>query len=501
MLTGLPDPIYRIIQSFLSKNDYHYLMHSSKKEFSEIKRLTIYYNLTAERSVQYLTNESFRNQIISLVKNTREQVSLKLARGVDLLPTEVLLEHSVETVDIYQVDDRTFQHFTKIRNINCWSSPIEQPISFNEIKSMLFVTWPSCLTQELTVSKLERLKINNLIDFHDDVSIFSNIPYLELNSCYNIKDFSSLGPKQKRLFLSGAKYLTDVKSFATVKHLTLHDCQSVEDISSLKNVYHLEIMMCDQIKVMWREKDHSVHRIFLYFMKAAIDSNILVEALKGITHVRVEYPRFYDVSMLSEAKSALVICSEVEDVSALQNARKLILTQARKIQDFSMLGEVQDLTITNASKSSLYPVGNHTHSRFRSITLVQCDLSDSSLGFLSDYYSISVSWTNVVPLLQSLDFRNIQEITLRKCEDLITVIGLANVPKVTIQDCPVEDISNLGKGNHTVSISSCHSIRDVSSLSEVPVVKIANCRGIEDYSCLKSVPRLVIFKVYERFFL
>lgn len=65
---------------------------------------------------------------------------------------------------------------------------------------------------------------------------------------------------------------------------------------------------------------------------------------------------------------------------------------------------------------------------------------------------------------------------------------------MTIQDCfSLEDISNLGRGNHTVAISDCLSVRDVSSLSQVPVVKLANCRGIEDYSCLKSVPRLAIF--------
>eukprot|EP01040_Poterioochromonas_malhamensis_P002100 gene2100-2239_t len=502
MMLRVPDPIYGIIQSFLSQNDYHYLMNSSKELFFEIKRLTIYFSLTAERSMCYLTNEAFRNQIKSLVKSCREQVSLKLGRGDDFLPTEVLLEHPVEKVDVRNVDDRTFQHLAKIRTINCWISTIKHPISFNEIKNILFVTWPSCLTQELTVSKLERLTINNLINFHDDVSIFSNIPYLELNSCYNIKDFSSLGPKQKRLFLSGAKYLTDVKSFATVKHLTLLDCQSVEDISLLKNVYHLEIMMCDQIKVMWKEKDHSVHRIHLDFIKSNIDPNIVVEALNGIAHVRVEFPRITDVSMLAEAKSVLVICSEVLDVSPLRNAKKLILSQASKIKDFGMLGEVRNLTITNANKSCFYPVGNNTHSRFRSISLVKCDLSDSSLSFLCDYHSITLSSINVVPLLDCLDFRNVQEFTIRRCEDLITLTGLANVRKVTIQDCySLVDISNLGRGNHTVAISDCLSIRDVSSLSQVPVVKIANCRGIEDYSCLKSVPRLTIFIGSERVFL
>ncbi len=65
---------------------------------------------------------------------------------------------------------------------------------------------------------------------------------------------------------------------------------------------------------------------------------------------------------------------EVLDASQLRNVKKLILSQASKIKDFGMLGEVQNLTITNANKSCLNSVGNYTHSRFKSISLVKCEV-------------------------------------------------------------------------------------------------------------------------------
>ena len=59
---------------------------------------------------------------------------------------------------------------------------------------------------------------------------------LNLSSCYNISDVSSLG-NVHTLNLSGCGNISDVSSLGNVHTLDLSECENISDVSSLGNVH------------------------------------------------------------------------------------------------------------------------------------------------------------------------------------------------------------------------------------------------------------------------
>lgn len=59
LIFDLPDVIIKQLQSFLSYDDIHYFMNTSKRYFSCLKQETIYFSLNQEKSLEYVENERF----------------------------------------------------------------------------------------------------------------------------------------------------------------------------------------------------------------------------------------------------------------------------------------------------------------------------------------------------------------------------------------------------------------------------------------------------------
>lgn len=59
----LPEVIFRLIQTFLSSYDYHYLVNSSKRLFGDLKRRTIYFQLSEKWSRQYVEDKDFKRMV------------------------------------------------------------------------------------------------------------------------------------------------------------------------------------------------------------------------------------------------------------------------------------------------------------------------------------------------------------------------------------------------------------------------------------------------------
>eukprot|EP01040_Poterioochromonas_malhamensis_P016318 gene16318-18496_t len=177
----VPEEIYPLLKSFLRQDDYHCLINASKG-FSRIKQQTVYYTLTDEKSVEFCTSETFRNNVLSQVKSPQQQISLRLANSVLM---GILLQYPVHTVTTCGLDDVTFPLLRRIKVIRILSasaSNLYQSISFSEIEILFMPSWINCFKSEPTLSCLSCLEINDCSAL-TDVSILSNIPILKIRSC------------------------------------------------------------------------------------------------------------------------------------------------------------------------------------------------------------------------------------------------------------------------------------------------------------------------------
>eukprot|EP01033_Poteriospumella_lacustris_P025096 gene25096-gene22385 len=77
-LIQLPEIIFTLIQTFLSYDDYHYFLNTSKLHFSHLKRRTIVFRLTERRSLQYMEDKEFQGLLLSKVEDGWKQIRINL---------------------------------------------------------------------------------------------------------------------------------------------------------------------------------------------------------------------------------------------------------------------------------------------------------------------------------------------------------------------------------------------------------------------------------------
>lgn len=498
----VPEEVYPLLQSFLCQDDYHCLMNTSKGLFALIKQQTVYYTLSSEKSEEYCVSETFRNHVRNQVKSPQQQISLVLS---SLVSTEVLLQHPVHEVcissitDVTYLSNLTFQLLRRIKVIRVLLiSNLYQSINFSEteIQKLSISNWMNCFKHESTLSCLSYLEIGDCLTL-TDVSILRNIPILKIRSCPLVKDFSSLGPKQVELEISGARYLTDARSFATVKHLTLDHCESLEDISFLKNVHNLEVVSCYSLRDLWKLKGHTIHKLTLSDYYGREED---YAPLRDIPEIHLTGCNIRDVSIFSNAISVqLNDCNEVIDVSALYRVKNLALCNCRQLQHMTLFNDIQSLSLNNFTNLQLrYPPLNIEIARTgpRTLHLQLYHITTEQAPMLLNYHNLRFTRLRISSILNSLTFYQLQKMEIVNCEDLVEVKGLENVHTVSLQSCSyLRDIRCLGRGNHTVSLKYCNNIEDISSLRDVQVVAIIECRGIVDYSSLKFVPRKKIIRM------
>ncbi len=76
LLVNLPDVIIKHLQSFLSNDDFHYFLNSSKRHFRSLKKETVYFSLNREKSREYVEDGRFRKMILRKVKDSSKQIGL-----------------------------------------------------------------------------------------------------------------------------------------------------------------------------------------------------------------------------------------------------------------------------------------------------------------------------------------------------------------------------------------------------------------------------------------
>lgn len=90
---------------------------------------------------------------------------------------------------------------------------------------------------------------------------------------------------------------------------------------------------------------------------------------------------------------------------------------------------------------------------------------------------------------------HIHTLILSGCEKISDVSALGNVHTLDLTCCRIRDVSMLGR-NHTLILAGCSGIKDVSTLGGVHTLDLTGCDQIKDVSALGSVHTLVLFGCY-----
>ncbi len=479
-LIQLPDIIFTLIQTFLSYDDYHYFLNTSKLHFSHLKRRTIVFRLTERRSLQYMEDKEFQGLLLSKVEDGWKQIRLTWQQF-----------HFFRTYDVSVPHDSSYfdPGLERLNVMDRMVMEVIPPLSpqVTELKLTSFTK----LRDVSNLSNLTKLIINTS-PFLEDISPLENIADLTFHSCMTLSDFSIFtGKKMLRFELDGSPKLSNVSVFKNVRILVLRLLDNIQDISSLSHVYDLTIQYCPKVNDIRGLGGH--HHLEISFC----DKNLIgYESLFGIPHVKLAGCNISDISVLREAKSVeFQSCWSLKDYEPLKNARKVSIYQTEQFLNLNALCNVFDLSLSTFSamkRMTLLDLRNHN------LTIDFPGIDEDgvkSTSFLSFTKSLTISsfhfpqatLTELTPTLKHL-----QSLTIQNSEVIIEIKGLEDIPTVKLINLPsVSDISGLGR-NHNVELRYCPKIKDVSNLANVQCITIKQCKGISDYSILSKVPRLKV---------
>lgn len=488
MIINLPEVIFQLIRTFISNDDYHYFLNTSKKHFTDLKRRTIFFPLNKTISEQYLKDKDFQSLLLSKVEDGWKQIKI----FHDPVYFRFMYDPTVPHLTDLTVDEIFTADRTKLRPF---------PLHVKE----LTISKGLKLRDVSNASHLLKISINQA-DFLEDISPLQNVPDLTFQSCPLISNFSMLnGQHQKKLTIINCKKLINVSSFDSIRIIVIKDCFELQNISPLYGVYDLTIIKCPKI---FNIADLGGHYRFHIADTPVIGG---YEALVGVSHVILHSVGVVPLQPLQYAKSVEIRNGgPLGDVSYLKKVKKVALLQCLGVENILELQDIPDLTVTsNLTVDEIKQLRNpRLHLTLplndQIIILNNNKSNDQNKIFLPNTKDLTISGPNCY--LQESFFKHLQSLTIQNSNlkfdngysinfGITMIVGLEDIPTVRLigLSC-LWDITGLGR-NHEVELRDCPSIQDVSSLANVSIVKIVNCKSIYHYNALSKVPRLKIVKM------
>eukprot|EP01137_Pigoraptor_chileana_P024526 Opistho-2@92555 len=254
-----------------------------------------------------------------------------------------------------------------------------------------------------------------------------------------------------------------------------------------------------------------------------------LQCLVGVSRVDLHFSYFTDLSPLRLAKYVSLNDMDVDDISALANAREIRLMNCPKVMDVSMLKNVRVFVMDDCDFTTIPPELGSIHrleltspvlrdvSAVRSIhtlILVNCHRIEniSALRNVQHTLDLSVGRNTYVGMptfdvsclsrlhTLRLDFRPITGISQLGGVHTLSIArakfndddlsSLRSVHTLSLEDTRVADVSSLGHV-HTLNLSFCKHLGDLSALSRCYSLNFTAAR-ICDVSLLGEVHTLVL---------
>lgn len=480
-LVQLPEVLLYIIKEYLSNEDSHYFLNTSKSGFNELKKKTIYFNLTSLKSLSYYHDPIFQNLLLSKVENGWKQISLQFER-IPIPFNQDLPIHKIRIAD-FTASLSDISHIECIRT----SIEVDQIPPIPKVKELAFINGYE-LTDVSPCSHLSKLEIK-YSSYLSDITPLKDIPDLRFNDCDSITDYSMLNcTKQQNLQIKFCSQLKNVDNFRWIRTIELTDCHALQDVSPLNGVYDLSISYCSSVRDISGLGNH-----YKIYIANCSDDLFGYESLLHVPHIRLAACNIVDLSCFRYAKSVhLYDCVQIVDCSPIKHARKVILDGCAEITNLSELVHVYDLSLLHLIQAD--KIGTPCNVRFRLFDSIFCAMKDYNFLYNIKYLTIcpNIQFVELIHDGKIDCLRHLLSLTIQECGELQHVHGLGEIPAIKLVNCnQLRDISGLGR-NRSVEIENC-PVEDVGYLKDVQVVTIIKCSKIKDFTCLLAVPRLKIF--------
>lgn len=249
----------------------------------------------------------------------------------------------------------------------------------------------------------------DLSEWSHDVE-FQFLHELKLLYCTNVTNLPSM-PKIKRLTVLHVSSLESIPTFPTLKHLVIVHCSSFRELMPQPKLLHFEI---------------------------------------------VSKTSFIDFSALDGQTFLSVVCDGLLDANPFRNAYHLSFSYSANVRNIGRAAS----SLLSSRRSLIF---RKTILDNRSLNnLFRLELSQINLSSVEIKNIAHLELNSCTGLFNTTNIQNItQSLTLKYCNDLVSLSNLQNIPRVNLHCLPnVKDISGLGYHDH-LNISCVPFLQDL----------------------------------------
>jgi hypothetical protein len=508
-LLSISEDIFYLFQYFLSNKDYKSLLNCSK-QFTKLKINTLRYRLNSKDAISFCDDQSFREMILSRLKDKSQQLSVDISYFSKETDTFQNLNYlsGCKSVRLYisEPPSSAFASLCNIQNLHLygWS----QFTSFPYLKNVKKIT---------LVSFSELTDVSQLFDVSDitlifckaltDISGLSKAISIHLQDCERLTDISSLGTHQKKITIINCP-VVEVNQLRNVPFLSFTDCKAINNIEELGNVVHLELINCPNVF----NVNKLTHNAFVAIDRC--NQIISFDSLADIPSVSLKnvwIKTLNPFQYIQELK--LSNCNHVKDLSPLMLVKRLTLEKCDGI--FALTANLKALDYLGIfsceNLRGIALIGNDNEKeeemKKKRHVVLSCCFGIVDFSALRNTFRVEIiCFSNP---LDATQLTNIAHLTLRLCGNicnldalkdtrqtltlsqcnLFTSIpnGFENIPTVKMIDCPL--LINLDglQNNKFVYLENCPKLTTVKKLKTVKIVQIVNCPQINDWKQLNNV--------------
>jgi hypothetical protein len=376
-----PTDLLFILRELLTCLEYHRLMNTSQELFQSIRKKTVVFALGFRRSINFVLDEDWKNELISKVEYPDNQIELSFF--IDKCAAFSDFSGYLSLPSFRNHLPRKYEyHFCPVPFATMSYSQFRYNLSRNKMETVISFSFPS--VDE--ISQIPQIQFSNSCTFRRhfpnyletfshlkkvtisavDASSFnclSRCDSLELSSCWQLTDVSQLG-NIRVLLIKESHQLKDIRSLTNNFHIGLFSCSKIENYDSLSNSAIIQLSDQNNVEPGVFRKVRQLDLTNCKFTKSCRFNSESVRFLlvkdppvdffqQNVFHrcravVVSQYKRKLDLTIFKNVNSlTLQYCKKLTSLSSLvgNNHTELTIRYCEKITDFSPFAEIPHVII------------------------------------------------------------------------------------------------------------------------------------------------------------
>jgi hypothetical protein len=309
-----------------------------------------------------------------------------------------------------------------------------------------------------------------LTDSVSDVSFFRNLEKVHFQSCPNIVDVSSL-ENIRELKLIDCNGITNVSSLGKVYNLDLSECTNLTDVSALGNVHILNLNWCSRVRNI--SMLNNVYELHLCGFEG--------DDLTGLNNLRKLFLTFaFYVDDISMLKNLIVLnidqCPGISHFTGLNNLRAIKLGASSELSNEATLFKVHSGYEVFSKLNTL-----HAHRVFFEEEEGHSINSNFSFKFLRTLRGLKLDYCHF-PRFPEMLFVQLKSLHILHCSGLESLPELPDLEELIIRECcqlrklMLSDSKGGQNPIYFVEISDCPALKSMKNTRRIDHIKVIRCK-------------------------